>query len=256
MHANFYCTHSMGPIIHITGLRPVTVTGFEGKKTERKLRVGAKGASFGIEMVELENGGIVKSIHGDLYKDSIWYSVYGSKGRMESSREDAEDGCFHKIHVNADEYSGEYAGNRIETYEPHQFLDKEQEQIFGHGGSDFYSMYNFVEKILGNPEADTIDVFEALDMGLVGMFAYRSVLNGGIPMRIPNLRNKDEREIYRNDTMCTDPTAAGDMFIPAFSTGNPYIPGEVYDNMKKKYIAEFESDSGYVNLAFNQSSRK
>ena len=256
MHAHFYCTHSMGPIIHMTGLRPVTVVGFEGKKVERKLRVGAKGGSFGIEMVELENGGIVKSIHGDLYKDSIWYSVYGSKGRMESSREDVEDGCFHKLYVNADEYSGEYAGNRIEAYEPHQFLDDKLKGIFGHGGSDFYSMYHFVEKILGNPDADTIDVYEALDMGLVGMFAYRSVLNGGIPMRIPNLRNKEERDAYRNDTMCTDPKVAGDMFIPAFSLGNPDIPAEVYDKMKSKYIEEFETDSGYVNLAFNQSSGK
>lgn len=84
MYATFYCTHSIGPLLHITGLRPVRVTGFEGTKTERKIRCGAKGGSFGMEMVELENGGILKSIHGDLYRDSVWYSLYGSKGRMES----------------------------------------------------------------------------------------------------------------------------------------------------------------------------
>lgn len=38
-------------------------------------------------------------------------------------------------------------------------------------------MYHFTEKILGNPEADTIDVYEALEMFLPGMFAYRSILN-------------------------------------------------------------------------------
>mgnify|MGYP003310720489 CR=1 FL=1 len=42
------------------------------------------------ELVEFENGGIAKSIHGGLYKDSVWYSVYGSKGRMESAREDTK----------------------------------------------------------------------------------------------------------------------------------------------------------------------
>ena len=72
MYATFYCTHSMGPILHITGLRPVKVTGFEGAKNERNLRTGAKGGAFGMEMVELENGGIVKSIHGGLYKNSVW----------------------------------------------------------------------------------------------------------------------------------------------------------------------------------------
>lgn len=253
-HANFYCTHSVGPILHMTGLRPVSVVGFEGKKTERNLRTGGKMGAFGIEMVELENGGIVKSVHGGLYKDSIWYSVYGSHGRMESAREDAEDGAFLKLYVNADEYSGEYANRPIESYEPHQFAGEEVEKIFGHGASDFYSMYHFIEKILGNPDADTIDVYEALDMGLVGLFAYRSVLNGGIPMKLPNLRNKDEREKYRNDTMCTDPNVAGDMLIPSFSLGTPDIPSEVYEKMKQKYLEEFNSDTGYVNLAFNQSS--
>lgn len=44
-------------------------------------------------------------------------------------------------------------------------------KTYGHGGSDFYTMYNFVEKILGNSEADVIDVYEALDMFLPGLFA-------------------------------------------------------------------------------------
>ena len=256
MHANFYCTHSVGPLLHMTGLRPVSVTGFEGKKIERKLRMGAKSGSFGIEMVELENGGIIKSIHGGLYKNSIWYSAYGSKGRMESAREDAKNGAYRRIYVNADAYSGEYVKRPVEEYEPHQFADEKLKGIFGHGGSDFYSMYHFVEKILGNPDADTIDVYEALDMGLVGLFAYRSVLKGGIPQRIPNLRDPKERDAYRNDTECTDPKVAGEMLIPSFSQGNPEIPQEIYEAMKQKYLAEFEADEGYVNAAFHQSGGK
>jgi len=85
--STFYCTHSLGPIIHATGLRPVSVIGIEGTKTERKLRMGSKGGAFGIEMVTLENGGIIKSIHGGLYKNSVWYAMYGSKGEMECGRE-------------------------------------------------------------------------------------------------------------------------------------------------------------------------
>ena len=80
MYSTFYCTHSLGPIIHATSLRPVKVTGFESTMTERKLRNGAKGGLFGMEIVTLENGAIVKSIHGGLYKNSVWYTMYGSKG--------------------------------------------------------------------------------------------------------------------------------------------------------------------------------
>lgn len=239
MYANFYCTHSIGPLIHITGLRPVKVTGFEGTKNERKLRCGGKWGSYGIEMIELENGGIIKSIHGDLYRDSVWYSVYGMKGRMESSREDEENGGVSTIHVNADSYSGEYAKDTLKTYKPTDEFS-EKAEAFGHGGSDYYCMYNFAEKVLGNPEADTIDVYEALDMFLPGMFAYRSVLKGGIPLEVPNLRDKSVREQYRNDTMCTDPKVAGDMLIPAFSKGNPEIPDVVYENMKNLWIQKEE----------------
>jgi predicted dehydrogenase len=34
MYSTFYCTHSFGPIRHITGLRPVSVVGFEGTMNE------------------------------------------------------------------------------------------------------------------------------------------------------------------------------------------------------------------------------
>lgn len=255
VYSTFYCTHSLGPIIHMTGLRPVSVTGFEGTKNERKLRIGAKSGAFGIEMVTLENGGIIKSIHGDLYKNSIWYSVYGSKGRMESAREDANDGYYNKIHVDCDKFSGQYGGKKLESYNPvHELADKAEG--FGHGGSDFYSMYHFVEKIKGNPDADVIDVYEAMDMFLPGLFAYRSILDGGAPKEIPNLREKAIRDLWRNDTACTDPKVAGDMLLPTFSKGTPEIEDSVYEYMKQRWDEECKKDDGYRAMIFNQVKKK
>ena len=255
MYSTFYCTHSIGPIIHITGLRPVSVVGFEGTKNERSLRTGRKSGQFGIEMITLENGGIIKSIHGDLYKNSVWYSVYGDKGRMESAREDAENVGHGRIYINADKYSGEYGGYKVETYIPEN--KDENSAGFGHGGSDFWSMYNFIRKIQGYEDADTIDVYEALDMFLPGMFAYRSILNGNVPMQIPNLRSKAEREKWRNDTACTDAKVAGDQLLPVFSLGTPDIPNEVYERMYKLWRDDIENkEDGYSSKAFTQSSKK
>jgi len=239
--STYYCTHSLGPIVHITGLRPVSVTGFEGTKVERNRRMGSKSGQFAIEMVTFENGGIAKSIHGGLYKNSIWYTIYGGKGRIESAREDAENGNVSRVYLNTDKASGEYETGKLETYCPTDDMTSLAEG-YGHGGSDFYCMYNFVEKLLGNPEADTIDVYEALDMCLPGLFAYRSVLAGGIPMEIPDLRKKEEREKYRNDTACTDPVAAGDQLLPTFSGGTPDIPQDVYDKVRENWLARLASD--------------
>ena len=252
MFATFYCTHSLGPLVHITGLRPVKVVGFEGSMTKRGLRVGRHCGQFAIEMVTMENGCIFKSVHGDLYRNSIWYTVYGSKGRMETAREDAENGDVSRIYVNKDEYDGGYETASLTNYEPNE---DSRAKTFGHGGSDFATMDEFCKKILGDDTADTIDVYEALDMFLPGMFAYRSVLAGGVPMDIPDLRDPAQRDKWRHDTACTDPKVAGDMLWPVFSKGTPDIPDSVYEEQARKW--EKEKNGGkYVKAVQAQGQDK
>ena len=182
--------------------------------------------------------------------------MYGSKGRMECGREDAKDGHVHKIYVNYDNFSGEYGDEKLESYTP-THGHEEKLKGFGHGGSDFYSMYHFVERIKGNTDADIIDVYEAMDMFLPGMFAYRSILDGGVPKEIPNLRDKAVRELWRNDTTCTDLKVAGDMLLPTFSKGTPEIDDSVYDYMKKLWDEECQKEDGnYRTMAFKQGSNK
>lgn len=239
MYATFYCTHSLGPIIHVTGLRPVLVTGFEAPVGERNLRMGAKSGAFGIEMVTFENGAMCKSIHGGLYNDSIWYSIYGSKGRMETAREDASNGDVSRILLRADDYSGGYETRKFESYLPKEQYGEEHKN-FEHSGSDYYSMWHFVEKIRGNEAADIIDVYEAMDMFLPGMFAYRSLLAGGVPMEIPNLRDAAEREKWRTDTACTDKRVAGDAVWPVYHKGDVKIETGIYEHQKQLFLKTLE----------------
>ena len=133
---------------------------------------------------------------------------------------------------------------------------KGESKTFGHGGSDFFSMYHFIRKIQGYKDADIIDIYEALDMAFAGIFAYRSCLNGNKPMEIPNFRIKEVREKYRNDTACTDPKVAGDQLLPTYSKGTPEIPDEIYENQKKLWNEAFNAKDGYVQMAFTQGSKK
>ncbi len=71
-------------------------------------------------------------------------------------------------------------------------------------------------------------------MLLPGMFASFSVLDGGLPQAIPDLRNKAEGGKWRNDTRCTDPAVAGDQLLPGNSGGDPQIPDSVYEGLRKK----------------------
>ena len=49
MFTSFYCTHSMGPLVHISGLRPVSVSGFEIPYGSRMKRMGAVAGTAAIE---------------------------------------------------------------------------------------------------------------------------------------------------------------------------------------------------------------
>ena len=186
MHPNFYCTHSVGPMLAITGLRPKSVVGFQ---TNDDL-VGSKAA---LEMVTLENGAILRSLHGSLRNYSIKYRVFGQLGSIEqdsddevvvyhsSPLKDGIDGATYKLKIPIESDSGE----QIET----------------HHGSDYYPTHFFVEKIRGNNLYDEwlIDVYLGVDMMLCGYMARRSVLSGGVSVEIPDFRDKSQRDKYRND---------------------------------------------------------
>ena len=232
--STFYCTHGLGPIITTTGRRPVQVIGFE-TNMRRQGFVSGINAMGSVEMVTLDNGAIVKSIHGGLKREpgSVNYEIYGAKGMMETNRWDAKN---MSVYIESDKLCiGE-----LSHYDPKQFVSPEMAAKFGsHSGSDFYPTHFFIEKILGNPDGVkySIDVYTAVDMGICGILAYRSVLNGNAPVRVPNLRNKEERDEYRNDRACTNPAVAGDQLLPV-SPQFDYesLPDEAFDQCRRLWL--------------------
>jgi hypothetical protein len=110
--------------------------------------------------------------------------------------------------------------------------------ISGHGGSDFYTMHYFLQKVLGRESGEeSIDVYTALDMSIPGLLAYRSICSGNIPMEVPDFRDKEAREKYRDDNWCTDPKVAGSNMAPYCSFGSPEIPDSVYEKVKAQWEA-------------------
>lgn len=240
MSAFFYCTHSIGPLLHVSGLRPKKVTGFECPFNSRMARMGAMGGHTAVEMITLENDAIVKSVHGvGCAKCSTWYTYYGSKGRIEAAREAADKAATSRVYVELDEKEG-VENKEVKTYLP-TFGNSEATKKYAHGGGDYYCFYNAVKCFLGDETADVIDIYEALNMWMCGFFGYISVLSGGIPMEIPDLQDPRVRDKFRNDTRCTDPKVAGDQLLPSNSKGNPEIPEEIYEARKierKKHLEE------------------
>ena len=101
-------------------------------------------------------------------------------------------------------------------------------------------MENFVKAIVGDETSDIIGVYEALDMFFVGHFGYLSALDGSIPKKIPNFRNKDEREAFRNDTSCSIRSSCEDMPLPFSVKEHEEIPAENYEKIREKFEANKE----------------
>ena len=236
MFSTFYCTHSIGPMLTITGRRPVQVVGFETQVNPQKRALGfwQGGLVGGIEMITLDNGAILKSVHGGLKREpgSINYEIYGTKGSMESNR---LEGKKLSVYIEGEKFcQGEHT-----VYDPEKFVSADLARNFGtHGGSDFYATHFFIEKILGRPDGEkySIDVYQALDMGMCGLLAYRSILNGNQPVKVPNFRNPEEREEWRYDNACTNPELAGDQLLPAYHTGTVVEPDEVYEAVRQTWL--------------------
>lgn len=227
MYATFYCTHSIGPMIHITGEKPKTVVGYELKHSPRLLDLGYLKGTAGIEMITTESGAVIKSMHGDLHHYCLYYSIYGTEGCVETDRKG--DDNYNTLN--------EWKNEELNSYNATHSDAEALKMLEMHGGADYYNMHFFVQKILGNnlEGEELIDVYEALDMFLPGLLAYKSVFLGGVPVDIPDLRKKEERDKYRNDTWCVDSDVTNPMRVPSFSKGDPEISDEVYAKVKKMY---------------------
>jgi len=236
MFSSYYCTHSIGPVLTITGLRPVKVVGFETPNTPQFRSLGQSAGTSAMILMQLENGATVKSLHGGLKREpsSVNYVVYGQKGMMETDRMDEE-----KLNVYIE--GEKLCEGEWEKYNPKNVIEADLAKKFpSHGGSDFYTTHFFIEKILGRPEGEkySIDIYKALDMSIPGLLAYKSILNGNTPIEVPNFRNKEEREKYRFDDATTFTNSGSKNILPINSFGAPEIPDEVYEKVQKMWHDE------------------
>jgi len=216
--STFYCTHSIGPMVYVCGLRPVTVVGMETPLLNYMREHGARSGSAATELLKMENGAFARSLNGNLKHPFLSrLRLIGTEGSMEH-----ELGTLKVFR---------------EKFEPEEYRPRNRKIASLPGNEDAplnrgtrAVLAGFIDGILGDAEAleAGIDVYQALDMSLPGIFAYRSILKGGAPMQLPDFRDPEQREPFRADNGCTDPEVAGDQLLPSCSSENAEIPDEVY----------------------------
>ncbi len=193
LNYHYYCTHSLGPVMIITGLRPEKVTAFpedvqnygvikgQGRKKDGVMPgLGALAPS----LIQMSNGGIMRNLMGGATADSHNQRLFGTKASAE----------MHPLRIKV----GATGGAMSIRVKPQWSEMGELAQQAGHGGGDFWTLYYFARQILSGEKAPW-DVYAAADATLAGIQALRSAEAEGIPIEIPDFRDPSVRRRYRAD---------------------------------------------------------
>ena len=201
--ATYYCTHSIAPVMFITDTRPVRVSGFVVPHDfeDPSISLACKRSDTAAMLVlQMDNGAIVKSLHGALRGHQNYTRIHGNLGLMENCR----TGDKSMLRVRREPFEKREGVPTDTVYLPDFPEHHEQAVRTGHGGGDFFTNYHFAEAIFTN-QRPYLDIYRGIDMSICGILAWRSALAGGVPIDVPDFRDEAVRIQYENDNWTADP---------------------------------------------------
>jgi len=201
--ATYYCTHSIAPVMFITDTRPVKVSAFViPYDTDDPMQIdGVKRSDTAAPMlIRMDNGAVMKSLHGNLRGHGNYVRIHGNKGLMENCR----CGDKQRLRVLREPWEKRKGEPSEIIYKPDFPAHHAKATRAGHGGGDFFTNFAFAEAIRTGKQP-YLDVYRAIDMTLCGIQGWRSALADGVPMEIPDFRKESVRKKYAKDNWSPDP---------------------------------------------------
>lgn len=214
---SYYLTHSLGPLMYITGETPVSVNCrsvfapelYEG--TDRH-SVDAVSVMFG----QTESGALFRFTGTASYAPhGNWYRIAGSKGGVELIRGDET-----RLRVGYNWWDVPDGEPESCTYHPEWAENGELAEKAGHNGGDFWVIWHFLNYIADGTEP-FFDVYRAVTMSAIGILAWRSSFENGKEYKIPDFRREEDCLLYENDDASPFPGAKNQCVPPS---SQPYEP--------------------------------
>ncbi|MDH7568349.1 MAG: Gfo/Idh/MocA family oxidoreductase [Armatimonadota bacterium] len=176
-----YCTHSLGPLLWITGDRCLTTC---GAHTGCNVAPELGAIDMEVAVCRTQSGGVFKILCGfSVVREPAfhYYTLYGTRGCLERARgEDKTFGYF------ADDPN---AAGMVSL--PLSYVHPNAPAgatVGGHGTCEYYMVAAFLQSLREGREPP-IGVDLALDMTLPGICAHLSAEQGGKPVEVPNPRD-------------------------------------------------------------------
>ena len=237
--ATYYCTHSIAPVMYITDTRPEKVNGFviPFDASDPSMTMSATVADTAATIIcRMDNGAVVKSLHGHLRGHGNYVRIHGNRGLMENCRH----GEKNRLRVWKEPWEKKRGEPTETVYRPDFPVRHGEATRTGHGGGDFFTTYHFLEAIRTD-KSPYLDVYRGVDMSIAGIQAWRSVLDDSAPYEVPDFRKEAARRKYRNDHWSPDPGRAGKGQPPSSILGRFEPKAEAKDLAREVWASR-----GYV----------
>ena len=184
---HYYCTHSLGPVMLITGTRPTMVEAFPSQSHIAGYLAGpADNGTITPSLIQMNNGGIVRNLMGATTNDTHHQRIWGTRGAFEIGH----DGV--RLRLGASGVSP-----KLQVHPRWEGLGELAAQT-GHGGGDFWTLYYFAREIFTGEPAPW-NIYASCDVTIPGIQALRSSREGGQPKEVPDFRSHADRDRYRDD---------------------------------------------------------
>lgn len=204
--STYYCTHALAPLVYITESMPKMVNALSiaapevGELSMRRSDPGS------VILCRMDDGAVFRIFGVVLPGHSNWYRVHGTGGAMEIARGPGYFGSG-EVRVWHEPWNRHPDQPLERSYLPEWPEHGEHAERSGHGGGDFWTNYHFAEAIRSNRQP-FLDVYRAVAMSSVGILAWRSALQDGQPIEVPDFANEQHRVRYQNDTWSPWPGGA------------------------------------------------
>lgn len=194
----YYITHSLAPLMYMTGASPIRVTAMPVYSPEYPadtlmgLAVGDRSAIITClnddDSVFRVTGCAAYGAHGNSYR------LCCVKGQIENLR-----GTDGKIMLRYNKWNVPEGMETKNMYMP-DWPEEEREAIekAGHGGGDYFVIKEFFNCIR-EQRRPVFDEYFATTTASVGILAHRSLLERGVPYDIPDFHREEDRVKYEND---------------------------------------------------------
>ena len=184
-----YCTHSLGPLLYITGDRVATVSALAVPGGKFDPRVPQPTMHL---MQMVTTGGVTLRVRVDHVSprphQMAYYALQGTEGCVESWRggRRPEQGLVcgragaSRVSGGADWHP---LADQAPRYIPERLAAPPEASHGGHGTSEYWLLREFLAAVRGEAPVP-IDVYRALDYSLPGVLAVESAEAGGTPRSV------------------------------------------------------------------------